>query len=109
MKRFAPACFAAITMGSNASRLIDVESFSSSSKLASLEMHARLITASTPLSASDNFPGVPDVAPDYLEVRVVLRQEVLPEVHDVVHGDLVAQVEQLRGQQAADVPCAAGD
>ena len=52
MKRSTPAAFAATTIGSKQSRLIVVLSASSSSKLASLEMQARSMTMSTPLSAS---------------------------------------------------------
>ncbi len=47
-----PAFFAAITIGSKASRLTEVDSFSSSSKLASLDIQARLTKASWPLAVS---------------------------------------------------------
>ena len=36
-------------------------------------------------------------------------RKCVAEVHDVVDGDLVAEVEQLGRQQAADVAGAAGD
>ena len=52
MTRVTPASLAAITMGSKASMLIEVERFSSSSKLASFEMQARLTTMSTPSQAA---------------------------------------------------------
>ena len=55
MKRFTPAFLAATTIGSKALRLTEVDSFSSSSKLASLEMQPRPITASTPCRASASF------------------------------------------------------
>jgi len=55
MKRFAPACFAAITMGSNASRLIDVESFSSSSKLASFGDACQIDHRLDAFERTDNF------------------------------------------------------
>jgi hypothetical protein len=67
----------------------------SSSKLASLEMHARLITTSMPRSDSESF-AVSRMSPRNLEFRVALRQEVVAEVHDVEDGDRVAQIEQLR-------------
>ena len=109
MKRLTPAFLAAITIGSKASRLIEVDSFSSSSKLASLEMQARWMTASMPSNAAASF-AVSRMSPSTsLQVRVALRQEVVAEVHDVVDGDLVARVEQLRDEQAADIAGAAGD
>ena len=55
MKRFTPASLAASTIGSKASRLTEVDSFSSSSKLASLEMQARLMKASCPAIAAASF------------------------------------------------------
>src|SRR3546814_16115963 len=52
MNRLTPACLAARTIGSNASMLREVDSVSSSSKLASLEMQARLQKASCPGSTA---------------------------------------------------------
>ena len=55
MNRLTPAFVAATTIGSKASRLTLVLSFSSSSKLASLEIQARLMTASMPWNAAASF------------------------------------------------------
>jgi len=48
MNLLTPEFFAATTIGSNASRFTEVLRLSSSSKLASFEMQARLMTTSAP-------------------------------------------------------------
>ncbi|CAB4699595.1 unannotated protein [freshwater metagenome] len=53
--------------------------------------------------------GIADVSFDHLQVRIALRQELVPEIHDVVGSYLVAEVEQLGYEQAADIAGGAGD
>ena len=78
MKRFTPAFLAASTIGSKALRLIEVERSSSSSKLASFEMQARLTTASWPATAAANF-GVSRISPSMMRrFGLLLGRNALP-------------------------------
>ncbi len=73
-----------------------VLSRSSSSKLASLEMQARLITVSMPRIPSATAAVSRIVAFDQPEARMAEWQEVRAEMADVETGDGMAQLEKLR-------------
>ena len=83
MKRCTPAFFAAITIGSKASRLIDGRELL-------VELEARVVGDAgevdhgvDALERRGELRRVADVALDDLQVRVALRQEVVAEVHQM--------------------------
>jgi hypothetical protein len=83
MNRCTPTCLAASTIGSNGLRLTEVDSFSSSSKLASLEMQAQMDQGTVPFERVRQ-PGISGASGDKDGRK------------SLVHGSLLAMSGRLR-------------